>query len=1010
MILNKNIAVNFLTLLLGLVLKPAFSQQNFTQYVNPFVGTDGAGHTFPGAVLPFGMVQLSPDTRNDGSWEGCSGYHYKDSVIFGFSHKHLSGTGMSDWGDILITPMCGKPSADYKTYSSKFSHKNEKASPGFYKVMLNNDSIGVELTATLRTGIHRYTFPKNKKAFVILDLLHRDKTLNCNLRVLDSVTVSGFRVSQGWAKEQHEYFIMKFNKPFKSMGYSVNKTFKPKLSAWPLEKAEGAFFEFDSAGILPLIVKVALSPVNTDGALKNMAEEAPHWDFEKYKKNAEEVWNKQLSKIEVKGGDADKFTVFYTALYHCFIHPSISMDVDNRYRGINNEIQSASGYTNYTVFSLWDTYRALHPLFTMVERKRTVDFIQTFLNQYKLSKRLPVWELSSNETNCMIGFHAVSVITDALVKNIGGFDTLYAYEAAKASATYTDFGLPAFNKNFYLETNNDGESVSKTLEYGYDYWCLSQMATILKKPADILKYTKYAQAYKNLFDNETGFMRPRKNGNWLTPFFPTEINNHFTEANSWQYTFYVPQDIEGLINLYGGKQNFEKKLDELFSTSEKTTGREQADVTGLIGQYAHGNQPSHHMAYLYNFVGKPQKTIDLVHKICNNFYKNSPDGLIGNEDCGQMSAWYVFNAIGFYPFCPGSVQYVLSQPLFDHIKLNFEDGTHFDIENSHGENEVLCGYAIDKRKLKRSSFAHQQFFIGKQLSFIYLNKNDTLTKTENINFCKPPVSIIPTYSISNPHLSKPISSELKKKIEAHIPVNTMVAAPIIKSEEQLFKNSMDISIKAINYKEANIFYTTDGSNPSRASSIYFKPFKIDSSCTIKAKIYNGKDSSVVTEAKFYKLKHNYNLTLVSKPCGQYQDCGPYSLMDGLYGSLNWRTGHWMGFQDNYFECVIDLKNKKEISYIGLNCLQDSHSWILMPTQVNFYISDDTKNFKQIGVLENNIKPEDPEVIVAKFGKLLEKTVTARYIKITAKNYGTLPEWHQGKGGEALIFVDEIEIK
>ena len=993
-----------------LMARDNFSQQNFSQYVNPFIGTGGHGHTFPGALLPFGMVQLSPDTRVDGSWDGCSGYHYSDSIIYGFSHTHLSGTGCSDWGDILLMPMTGEPSFDKNIYASAFSHKNEKAGAGYYQVMLDDDKINVELTTTLRTGIHKYTFPKNEKVFVILDLLHRDKTLDCNIRILDSVTISGFRISKAWAKEQHIYFIMKFSKPFKKMEYAVNKIFKPNLDFKTREQAHGGYFQFDNTDEKPLLVKVGISLVNTDGAYKNMIAEAPHWNFENYKNTADTIWNKQLHKIEVEDDDKNKLTTFYTALYHCFIHPSLSMDVDSAYRGRNNEKHKALEFTNYSVFSLWDTYRAVHPLFTLIERKRTVDFINTFLYQYKQSKRFPMWELSSNETDCMIGFHAVSVIADAMVKGIGGFDTLSVYDGIKASATYSNFGIPTFNKKRFLQIDDECESVSKSLEYGYDNWCMSQIADRINKPKDLKLYTQLAQSYKNLFDVGTGFMRPRKNGNWLSPFYPAEINNHFTEANSWQYSFYVPHDIEGLIKLYGGKQNFEKKLDELFTTTEKTSGREQADVTGLMGQYAHGNEPSHHMAYLYNFVGKPQKTIDKVQKICNEFYKNLPDGLIGNEDCGQMSAWYVFSSMGFYPVCPGSVQYVLSQPIFKHIKINFEDGKSFEIENNMSENQTVAGYTINNRKLIRSSFTYNQIRYGAKLIYLFADAKDTSNKFLKEGGINPPVSkiyfnkdLIPTSRFTSP--------AAKLRIEANNASYIIKPSPIIKTESQVFKTNLDVSIHIINYDEATLVYTTDGSEPNKSSPIYFKPFKIDSTTTIKTKIYDKGDSSITTEAKFYKLKYNYDVAVTSTANAQYNANGNNSLIDGLYGSTDWRKGNWLGYQNQNFECVIDLKTKKNISYFNVNCLQDSRSWILMPTQINFYSSNDNKKFTLIESIDNtSILPEDETVRLKTYEKQLAKIVTARYIKITAKNYGKLPEWHQGKGDNAFIFIDEVEIR
>ncbi len=975
-----------ITLSFFLLLQFSFfvAQQNLSQLVNPFIGTGGHGHTFPGAVAPFGMVQLSPDTRIDGSWDGCGGYHYSDSIIYGFSHTHLSGTGVSDYGDILLMPMLGEPSMDSKVYSSKFKHLKEKAHAGFYEVQLEDDNIKAELTTTLRTGIHRYTFPKGSKANLILDLMHRDKTLNCNLRVLDSVTVSGYRVSEAWAKEQHVYFIMRFSKPIKKLAYAVGKTFRDTLNKKINEQAQGAYFQFDISDDKPLIVKVALSPVNTDGAMLNMDVEAIDWDFEKYKSNAEQLWNKELSKIEVQSDDKDKLTIFYTALYHCMIHPSINMDVDHKYRGRDNKIHTTPGFTYYSVFSLWDTFRALHPLFTILDHKRVVDFINTFIYQYADSKRLPMWELSGNETDCMIGYHAASVIVDAFEKGIGGFDTLVAYDAMKAAANYSLQGIPAYIKNGYLQVDDEPESVSKTLEYAYDDWCIAQLAQKLNKPDDYKYYIRRAQSYKNLFDPSTGFMRPRKNGNWLSPFDPKEVNNHFTEANSWQYSFFVPHDLDGLMALHGGSKNFEHKLDELFTTTSKTTGREQSDITGLIGQYAHGNEPSHHMAYLYNYVGKPQKTIDRVRQILNDFYKNKPDGLIGNEDCGQMSAWYVFSSLGFYPVCPGTNDYVLGASNFNHIKLNLEDGRSFFINTiSEGGNEFIKGVVINAKPTLRSTISQHQIFTGGGLTFYMTNKKDTTNKYGNGQLQKP---------------------------HSRIHANQIVTVPVIVSQSKSFKEKQEIIINAGNNKTANIVYTTDGTEPTKRSAAYGQAFNIDATCIIKAKIYTEKDSSKTTSSYFYKMPHNWSIDIKSKYNAQYSAGGAEGIIDGVNGDVNWRKGEWQGYQGQNFECTVNLGALQIVKSLSSNYLQDTRAWIVFPKEVEYFISKDGKKFTSVGKISNTVKAEDYEVQLKSFELILSKETKAHYIKVVAKNFGKLPDWHLGKDGDAFIFIDELDIK
>ncbi|MGB3076568.1 MAG: GH92 family glycosyl hydrolase, partial [Chitinophagales bacterium] len=627
------------------------AQSSLTQFVNPFIGTGGHGHTFPGATIPFGMIQLSPDTRIDDSWDGCGGYHYSDSVIYGFTHTHLSGTGVSDYGDILLMPTLGEPvltpmkNGNFKDgYASHFSHAQEAAAPGYYAVHLDDNNIDVELTTASRVGMHKYTFPKSEQSNIILDLAHRDEVIESSVTIIDGRHVQGMRRSRGWAANQVVYFAIEFSKQFNTYGISVNGVMAPAEQLSNSNEQAGkniqAFFQFNTSNGEAILAKVALSAVSMEGARNNLERELPTWDFEEVHINADATWNYRLNKIEVKGGTATQKKIFYTALYHCMIAPNAYNDVDKNYRGRDGQVHNTRS-TYYTVFSLWDTYRALHPLLTILAPKETGDFIQTMLLQFEQGGSLPVWELSSNETNCMIGYHAVSVIADAAAKGIKGFDYKKALDAMKASAGSNKFGLSSYRENGCISVSDEGESVSKTLEYAYDDWCIAQMALKMNDTATYKTFIQRAQFWKNLFDPETGFMRPKKNGNFISPFDPYEVNFNYTEANAWQYRFAVQQDIEGLKKMSGGAQKMEAALDSLFSTTSKTSGREQSDISGLIGQYAHGNEPSHHMAYLYDYTGNPGKTQSLISEIINNMYHDSPDGLIGNEDCGQMSAWYV---------------------------------------------------------------------------------------------------------------------------------------------------------------------------------------------------------------------------------------------------------------------------------------------------------------------------------------------------------------------------------
>ena len=918
---NLHIAYSLLLVCLLPIANLLKAQTNYSKIVNPFIGTGGHGHTFPGAVAPFGMVQVSPDTRIDGSWDGCSGYHESDSVIYGFSHTHLSGTGCSDYGDVMLMPMMGEASFDNKKYSSKYSHQTEKANAGFYSVHLNDDDIDVELTTTTRVGFHKYTFNKAGKMNVILDLLHRDKLLDGKIKIIDNKTIEGYRKSYAWAADQRVYFRIEFSKPF--TGRSLRGDGNEMLT--------GGAFEFDVKKGEQVFVKVAISGVDEEGAKKNMLAELPHWNFEKVRTDCEAMWNQELNKIQVKGGSTDQQVIFYTALYHCFIHPSIYNDVDGRYLGRDMQIHKTDGFNYYTVFSLWDTFRALHPLFNIVQRERNLDFIKTFLEQYKQVGRLPMWELSSNETNCMIANHGISVIADAYAKGIRSFDVNLAIEASiKSTHNFNKFGYPIYYKKGFLAIEDEHESVSKSLENAYNDWCIDKLGKLSGTKLNDTVGSFNGSNWKNLFNPKNGFIQPRSNGGWLKLFNPKEVNNHYTEANAWQYNFFVPQDVNGLINAYGGNNNFEAKLDEMFTTSSKTDGREQADISGLIGQYAHGNEPSHHMAYLYNFIGKPEKTQQKVHQIINEMYSNNTNGLSGNEDCGQMSAWYVFSAMGFYPFCPGENKYASTKSIFDEVLIL---GKKFNYEEAK----------ID-------------------------------TETSNLN---------------------------------------LDIAPIIDAENKMFKDSLLVNMYSLNPEKPTVYYTMVAADENLLKETpikkFTKPFYIKNSVKIHVHS-NNKIENFLNEAYFHKIPNNWTVKLNCKYNKQYTAGGDAGIIDGLSGYKDWRKGGWQGYQSQDFEAVIDLQEKKEISEISANYLQDSRSWILLPKEVVYYISNDGINFENVGVWTENVNWKTEETFTKKAVYNLPKKVNARYIKVVAKNYGALPEGHQGVGGDAFIFVDEIEVK
>lgn len=624
--------------------------------VDPFIGTGGHGHTYPGACRPFGMVQLSPDARLTG-WDGCGGYHYDDHYVYGFSHTHLQGTGISDYGDILLKPTNGKirkAETWNEAYKSHFDHAQERAEPGYYAVNLDDDHIRAELTATQRVGIHRYTLAKGDSCRLFIDMKHRDKISYYDIRTHGDTAISGFRVSEAWAKEQHCYFYAVFSRPFKDftqLDIAYNDTTAEGKVRQIIEQVQ-VFSVWFSAGD-PIVVKVGLSGVSEEGALKNLMAEAPHWDFDRYRKDAWHEWEMQLMKMPLPRKTTADPVIYYSSLYHCFTTPNIWSDVDGHYRGMDHLIHQDLNHPHYTVFSLWDTYRGLHPLLTSTEKERTGDMIHSFLSMKKEYGHLPVWELAANETNCMIGFHSVSVIADAWYNGIRNFDSQEALLAMLDAAAGPEEEKVYFNKIGYVPGDLFSESVSKTLEYAYDNWCIAQFAKSIGNDSVYKFCMQRASYWKNIYDPETRFFRARRNGGFSSVFDPYQVNFNYTEANAWQYRFAVPHDLAGLISLMGGKDAFEKELDLLFETTSKTSGREQVDITGLIGQYAHGNEPSHHMAYLYEAIGKKEKTKNYIDRIMKEMYSRKPDGLCGNEDCGQMSAWYVLTAHQKYPMHPG---------------------------------------------------------------------------------------------------------------------------------------------------------------------------------------------------------------------------------------------------------------------------------------------------------------------------------------------------------------------
>lgn len=719
---------------------------DYTAYVDPFIGTGGHGHTFPGATYPHGMVQLSPDSRVY-EWDACSGYHDSDSVINGFSHTHLSGTGIGDYCDVLVMPITGEPdirkngpNGQEKSFASPFRKTTEKAVPGYYSVALDRYDVKAELTATQRVGFHKYTFPAGKSGLLIdLDFTNQNHpTDSVIIEVLSDTEVRGLKKSRGWARQQWVYFHAITSKPF--TGVKIYKNDSITAETKNLKGKSGkVFLTFDTKDKEEIMLKVAISPVDMDGAKKNLDKELAGWDFEQTKTDTRKVWNDYLSKIDITTDDDTQKRIFYTALYHSAIAPNVFSDVDGRYRGMDKQIHQ-SDEAKYTVFSTWDTMRALHPLLTIIAPELNEEFIRTLLNMHKQGGILPMWELAGNYTATMIGYNAVPIIVDSYMKGYRNFDNDLAYQAILKTSSYDTTGIKD-NKTYvnalmpiskkykneigFIPYDKEIESVAKGLEYAYQDWCVLQMAKDRNDAANIAKYEKLATNYKNYFDAETGFMRGKNlNGVWRTPFNPrasTHREDDYCEGTAWQWTWYVPHQVDSLVKLMGGKEKFINKLDGLFTADSKIEGAQTSvDISGLIGQYAHGNEPSHHIIHFYNYVGQAHKTQAMIDSVLYSQYSDKPDGIAGNEDCGQMSAWYILNSMGFYQVAPGNPTYSIGRPIFDRVKIMLPEGKEFeiDVKNNSRKNKYIASIKLNGKTLEKPFFTHAELAAGGKMEIV----------------------------------------------------------------------------------------------------------------------------------------------------------------------------------------------------------------------------------------------------------------------------------------------------
>ena len=918
-------------LLVSALLFVACGEKSLTSYVNPMVGTDGHGHTFPGAIVPFGQIQPSPDTRLEG-WDGCSGYHYSDDTIYGFSHTHLSGTGCEDYGDVLLMPVCGEwkvESGQWKDgYKSHFSHENEVAQAGYYKVLLDKTNTTVELTSDRRVAYHRYTYVEEQGNGFVIDLRHRDVLLDGKISLTADGLIVGHRHSSAWNPDQHLYFAMKSNVPIQGVALSDDST-----QAW-----------VQLPTVKQLELQVAISGVDIEGAIKNL-NAAEYKTFDEARKGANDTWETALGKLKVQGGGKEQKRCFYTALYHCMTSPYLWSDADGRYRGADNEIHVAdSGREVYTVFSLWDTYRALHPLLTQIEPERTVDFVYTAMKNFEQGGELPMWELASHETHCMIGYHAVPMMLEAYIHlsepdgTIAGYTPKQLLEAMVATSNRTE-AHRAYAKQGYLSSELDNESVSKTLEYAYDDWCIAQMAEFAGDSATARTYWIRSQSWQNIIDSN-GFAHPKRNGGWVTPFEPTEVNNHFTEANSWQYSTYVPHDIDAWVEHVGGKENAVAFLDSLFEGHNAMSGRDQADVTGLIGMYAHGNEPSHHAAWLYSLLGQPEKTEKYVHKILDELYTSQPDGLCGNEDCGQMSAWYVLSSLGMYEVCPGNGVWETTKPIFkvsNEWKVGCREGMVMSFALPDSLRITPCPVFDDWRmQMKGEKTGEVKVYTDKEVRFYSPFKKDGELKP--VQDC----------------------------LEGRHNVTSFAVLP--------------------ETKEADV--------------------------TFAAQVEGMLMSQPVTQ-HLVRTSTDKHVAYLTQPAPQYTENGPEGMVDNIFGTANYRIGGWQGWQQDMV-AVVELDKEQKITMVGLNCLENMRSWIFFPKSVKVEYSLDGEKWHSYGEVKNTtfepVHSRQEESVTHFFGVVKISPARAKYFRITAENFGPLPDWHISAGQQAWVFVDEIVIK
>lgn len=985
------------------------NEEGLIRYVDPMIGTDGHAHTFPGATLPFGMVQVSP-SNDFKAWDWCSGYHYSDSILKGFAHTHISGAGLAGLGDILLMPTLGEPKVKAGTeedpdsgYRSRFSHEREEASPGYYSVVLDDYKVKVELTCTPRVGFHRYTFNKKGNGNVIVDPTHRimENLYESEIEFLSDKEIRGYKRSNGEGGDRKVYFYAHFSKPFKEKGIAVDEAIADQKDK-AMAKDVKAFVSFDVEKGESIEVKVALSFVNYEGAYANYQVEAERTNFDEVHAAAQKVWNDKMNKIQIETKSVAEKRNFYTAMYHTMISPNLISDVTGEY--VVEGEKYKSDFDQYSNFSTWDTYRATHPLLSLIEQNKTVDFVNSLSSRFTDSKvGLPVWECLGHDNVCMIGYSSVSVMADAILKDLPGITTESAYEAMRAAA----FSLEKHSNNYDVNGMNyyvhldfvPGEvgcSVSKTTEYNYYDWCLSEVAKKLNKEEDVRLFQQRSKGYRNLFDSQSGYLFPKlRTGELVHPKMDgwDELIRNYVSGNIWGYSSYAPHDMGYLMQLHGGKEQFASWLDGIFADDSEIGGEQHVDISGFIGKYGHGDEPSHQMPYLYNFAGQPWKTQKVVRDILPMFYQDTPGGLANNDDLGQLSAWYIFGTLGFYPVCPGSNQYLICSPAIDRASIQFENGKTFTVvaKNNSKENVYIQSATLNGADFSKPYLTYNQMISGGELVVVMGDQpNKTWGNSDRDTEGLMGLQTSETYDLY----------ESKE-----------VLMPYTKDESYSFESTKEIRLHC-NTPEAQIRFTLNGSEPTEKSQLYTAPFLIKNDAIVKAKAFKkGLNPSYAYSRHYWKgiqlnPKTGYpKITLENQPANYGEKTGR-QLIDGQFGTTNFNDGEWTGLDKKDLVIDIDLGEARSIHEVKPGYLVYPGVWVFNPESIQVFVSNDNSNFTLAKELKIEPLKEAKRVVERPSLSFAPKTV--RFVKLVLK-VGIIPQWHTGGGQKSWIFADEILI-